>query len=198
MGDPLHHSISSANKFGGVPDDYIRIHAIMDSSKLFLADWRHRALLHNTFGIYLFEQLLGPSFKRASDGVDVCTRTVVTEHIMEDLKAVPTPGEFLREMPIKRWMAGITKSEKNIMQNLTIEGDGTKEAYIASNIIWNLNKNNKPDKTDYYLVAWAGTGATSTAKYDINVKKWLNSNDVQLNESSIEYWATMPLNPSAI
>lgn len=198
MGDPLNHSISSAKKFGGEPDDYIKIHTLMDSSKLFLADWRHRALLHSTFGIHLFEQFLGPSFKRASDGVDVCTRTVVTEHILEDLKAVPTPGEFLREMPIKRWMAGISKTEKNIMQNLTIEGDGIKEAYITSSIIWNLNKNNKPDKTDYYLVAGASTAITGSLKYDAFDKKWLTSRDTPLDDSAIEYWAEMPLNPSVV
>jgi hypothetical protein len=51
MGDPLKHSKSSAERFGGTADDYLHIHTLMDTSKLILAEWRHRALFQNTFGI---------------------------------------------------------------------------------------------------------------------------------------------------
>lgn len=193
MGDPLFHSQSSAKKFGGIPEDYLHIHTVMDSSKLFLADWRHRALLHNTFGIHIFEQLLGASFTRKSDGQQVCTRTVISEHIMEDIKAIPTPGEFLREMPIKRWMAGLTKSDKLAMQSLSIDGDNNKEAYIKSDIVWHLTKNQLPATDGYYLVSFAGTTATSCVKFVASSKCWLNSNDKPLY--SIEYWAEMPMGP---
>lgn len=188
MGDPLKHSQSSAQRFGGVADDYIFIHTVMDSSKLFLADWRHRALLHNTFGIHVFEQLMGSSFKRKSDGVEVCTRTVITQHIMEDLGAVPTPGEFLREMPLKHWMAGISQKDKKRMQTLTIEGENTKEAYISSTIKWILYKNEQPSLAGTYLVCSAENNKVSTLHYDPIAKAWDLDHDVK-------YWAYMPLHP---
>ncbi len=62
VGNLLDHAKSSAAKLGGVPEDYYRIHEFIDSSKLFLPDWRHRALLHSTFGIFLAERyVFGPT-----------------------------------------------------------------------------------------------------------------------------------------
>lgn len=168
----------------------------MDSSKLFLADWRHRALLHNTFGIHVFEQLLGPAFKRESDGAYVCTRTVLSQHIMEDLGAIPSPGEFLREMPLKSWMAGIRKQDKIRMQNLTIEGDGNKEAYITSSIVWRLIKNEKPEEENYYLVSWKGTSSVSYLRYVPSENAWYNTDKKKMDDKSLEYWAKMPIPPT--
>lgn len=193
MGDPLFHSQSSAKTFGGLPEDYLNIHTIMDSSKLFLADWRHRALLHNTFGIHIFEQFLGPAFNRKSDGKAVCTRTVISQHIMEDLKAIPTPGEFLREMPLKRWMAGMTDTHKSVMQSLTIEGDANREAYINSNILWYFCDNKLPPLDGIYLVASKEEKLGFCAKYVASSKEWFNTADDKL--TSIEYWAYMPISP---
>lgn len=168
----------------------------MDSSKLFLADWRHRALLHNTFGIHVFEQLLGPAFKRESDGEYVCTRTVLSQHIMEDLGAIPSPGEFLREMPLKSWMAGIRKQDKIRMQNLTIEGDGNKEAYITSSIVWRLIKNEKPEEENYYLVSWKGTSSVAYLRYVPSANAWYNTDKKKMDDKSLEYWAKMPIPPT--
>lgn len=120
MGDVLFHSKSSAEKFGGTPDDYVPIHKFIDQSKLYIADWRHRALLHTTFGISLCEQMFGDLYVRPSDGVKVCTRTVASQHITEDLGVIPTPEVFLREMPLRRWMNGFTQADKKAMQNLTL------------------------------------------------------------------------------
>lgn len=115
------HSQSSARKFGGTPDDYIPIHKFLDQSKLYIADWRHRALLHTTFGISLCEQMFGDFYTRPSDGEKVCTRTVATIHIQEDLGCIPTPDVFLREMPIRQWMNGFTKQEIRDMEYLTVK-----------------------------------------------------------------------------
>lgn len=127
MGDILFHSESSARKFGGVAEDYVPIHKFLDQSKLYIADWRHRALLHNTFGIALCEQFFGDLYKRPSDGQFVSTRAIAEQHILEDLNAVPTPAEFLREMPVRRWMNGMTPQQKRRMQEMSIDenDDGT-------------------------------------------------------------------------
>ncbi len=121
MGDILFHSKSSARRFGGAPEDYAPIHKFLDQSKLYIADWRHRALLHSTFGISLCEQFFGDLYKRPSDNELVSTRAVAEQHILEDLNAIPTPAEFLREMPLRRWMNGMTPDQKRRMQTFSVE-----------------------------------------------------------------------------
>jgi len=124
MGNLVDHARSSAQKFGGIETDYYRIHEFMDCSKLFLADWRHRALLHTTFGMYLAEKwVFGHTYKRESDGVEVPTRLLVEQHILEDLRAILTPAEFLREMPLRPWMNGLTTRQRERLRALTIEDD---------------------------------------------------------------------------
>jgi hypothetical protein len=120
MGNVQFHSESSARRFGGTPEDYVAIHKFLDQSKLYIADWRHMALLHNTFGVSLAEQLFGDLYRRPSDGQSVATRTVAEVHILEDMQAILTPAEFLREMPIRRWMNGLTLEQRRAAQSLRI------------------------------------------------------------------------------
>ena len=133
MSSLLKHAESSAAKFGGLPADYLRIHEFLDCSKLFLGDWRHRALLHTTFGIYLAEKwVFGHAYRRDSDGEEVSTRSIVEQHLIEDLSALLTPAEFLREMPVRTWMNGLTAKQRDRLRYLTIKdeqnvGDSTHE-----------------------------------------------------------------------
>ncbi len=120
MGNVQFHSESSARRFGGVAEDYVAIHKFLDQSKLYIADWRHRALLHNTLGVSLCEQFFGDLFTRPSDGGHVATRTLAEVHILEDMRAILTPGDFLREMPIRGWMNGMNLSQRRAMQTLRI------------------------------------------------------------------------------
>lgn len=59
MAHSYHHAISSAKRYGGQPDDYLAIHSWMDASKSSWGDQRHRAVLHQNFGIYLAEETFG-------------------------------------------------------------------------------------------------------------------------------------------
>jgi len=120
MGNVQFHSESSAVRFGGVTQDYVRIHKFLDQSKLFIADWRHRALLHTTFGVALCEQFFGDLYQRESDGATVATRTIAEVHILEDMRVILTPADFLREMPIRSWMNGFTPSLRRSMPSLCI------------------------------------------------------------------------------
>jgi hypothetical protein len=120
MGNVQFHSESSARRFGGVAEDYVPIHKFLDQSKLYLADWRHRALLHTTFGVSLCEQFFGDLYRRESDGGIAATRTIAEVHILEDMKAILTPAEFLREMPIRSWMNGLTAAQRRASQSLRI------------------------------------------------------------------------------
>lgn len=96
---PWKHSLSSQQLFGGSPDDYIEIHQFLDSSKLFCFNLKHRAFLHNLYGVELCESLFGPNLVN-SQSVDVAVRDIAVQHIQEDLnRVVPTlqdwfgPGE---------------------------------------------------------------------------------------------------------
>jgi hypothetical protein len=126
---------------------------------------------------------MGASFTRKSDGKEICTRTVISQHIMEDLGAIPTPGEFLREMPIKQWMAGITASAKKRMQSLTIDGQDNKEAYITSEIKWTISLV-PPDCPGTYLGCKDEGSVTFVVVYD-----------GMLWDEDIAYWAELPIGP---
>ena len=106
-----YHAVISAKKYGGVPEDYQPIHDFIDSSKQTLADIRHRAILHNTFGIFLAEKVFGPSITNSEDK-EVPTRLIAEEHVLEDLGFIPTVEHWLGEMPARPWMSGSRKKRK--------------------------------------------------------------------------------------
>jgi hypothetical protein len=104
MSHPFHHSRSSARKFGGEPGDYIHIHNWFDQTKAHMADARHRLILHNSFGIFLCEQVWGITFTRLSDGKEIPTRLIAEQHVLEDYGKIPTLEECLRTTTIEPWM----------------------------------------------------------------------------------------------
>ena len=56
---PLKHSELSVKKFGGEYTDYLPIHEFLDMTKTHYVGYQHRAILHNTFGIYICEKVFG-------------------------------------------------------------------------------------------------------------------------------------------
>jgi hypothetical protein len=101
------HSKTSAKKFGGTPDDYMAIHEKMDCSKAYIADNRHRTLTHNMFWVKeVMVPIFGYMFKRASDGVEVCTKDVCEQHILEDfsMRFIPTAQDYLEHIDFQDWM----------------------------------------------------------------------------------------------
>lgn len=105
MSNPLVHAERSARKWGGTPTDYLAIHCWFDATKGHLADVRHRAVLHNTFGILLAEQIFGSAIT-ISEQRRVFVRDVGTQHVLEDLGFIPTLAECLAAMPIEPWLGG--------------------------------------------------------------------------------------------
>lgn len=110
---PYLHAISSVRKWGGKPDDYLPIHDFMDSSKAHIADVRHRALFHTSFGCFLVERIFGTNLTN-SEGKLVSTRDVAEQHILEDLGRIPSVQDFLSLMPIEGWMGGPVRTERTI------------------------------------------------------------------------------------
>jgi hypothetical protein len=107
---PWKHAKSSAHKFGGKPEDYMAIHNFIDSTKAHHADMRHRAILHNSYGIYLAEQLLGVNIINSA-GQEVSVRDVAEQHVIEDLGRIPAVTEYLRDMPMYSWIGGANKTK---------------------------------------------------------------------------------------
>lgn len=108
MSKPFIHAKSSARKYGGVPEDYLPIHNLMDSSKGAIPDNRHRALTHNSWFISAggpLELIFGVVIKN-SDGKEVSVRDIGEQHILEDFgnRFIPTVQDYLAEMEYKLWM----------------------------------------------------------------------------------------------
>ena len=75
MGSPLMHARSSARKYGGEFEDYIHIHKWFDSTKGHFPNFKHRAILHNSFGMLLAEQVFG-DYVTNSDGKMIEVRQI--------------------------------------------------------------------------------------------------------------------------
>jgi len=122
MSKPWIHAKNSARKYGGIPDDYMPIHQLMDSSKSSMPDNRHRALTHNSWFIGadgILEKIFGTVIIN-SDDKEVSVRDLGEDHILEDFgfKFIPTVDDYLQEMEIKSWMnngkVGCPPSHKKI------------------------------------------------------------------------------------
>ena len=105
---PYLHSLISVKKWKGNIDDYQKIHDFIDSSKAHYPKVSHRAILHNSFGIYICEQVFGVYIKNSSDLI-VQVRDIAEQHILDDLGTIPTVQDYLQNMEIKKWMGGKVK-----------------------------------------------------------------------------------------
>jgi hypothetical protein len=111
---PRLHAISSAKRFGGIPDDYQDIHDYMDSTKALIPDVRHRAIFHSSFGCYLVEDKFG-IYRNNFEGKEYSTRDVAEQHILEDLGFIPTLEKWLKDLPIEAWMGGRGKKLAEVL-----------------------------------------------------------------------------------
>jgi hypothetical protein len=100
---PFHHALSSVRKFGGQPSDYQAIHDWFDESKMFFADYRHRALRHHAEGIYMAERIFGTTITN-SDGKTVPVRYIGEQHVKEDLGRIPSVQDWFSKIEGERWM----------------------------------------------------------------------------------------------
>lgn len=123
---PYKHARNSAKMYGGIPEDYLPIHNFMDSSKAHIADARHRALLHHSFGCFIVEQVFGESIVKPdgtifrtsyitnSDGKKVQVRDIAEQHIKEDLGWIPSVTHYMEHMDRQGWFS----LPKYLMQKL--------------------------------------------------------------------------------
>ena len=107
MADPWHHSVSSANRFGGKPEDYYKIHAWFDGSKTMFCDQRHRALRHHAEGIGQAIEIFGPNIDIGDKLIP--TRWVAEQHVSEDLGRIPNFSDWMNCLTIEKWMISRTR-----------------------------------------------------------------------------------------
>lgn len=104
MAHPYHHAVSCSRRFGGTPEDYLPIHTWFDQTKAHLPDVRHRAILHSSFGIFLCEQVFGPTLTLPG-GQQIPVRLIGEQHVREDMGGeIPTVQDWLGDLPLRPWM----------------------------------------------------------------------------------------------
>lgn len=106
MSAPHIHAKSSAKKFGGKPEEYLKFHEKMDCSQFYFPHPIHRVLTHTMFWV---EHVMIPIFGSIyinSIGKEVPIKDICIMHILEDYhgKFIPTISDFLQEMEVKDWM----------------------------------------------------------------------------------------------
>lgn len=118
---PWIHARNSVKMYGGSIKDYLPLHDWMDSTKAAYADFAHRAILHNTFGIFLGEQLFGTTITN-SDGKEVSVRDILEMHVKEDTGGrIPTIQDWLKNLPAEPWMMGV--GQKQFAKKMNLEAD---------------------------------------------------------------------------
>ena len=109
------HAVSAARKWGGSPEDYIKIEEFIDSSKEILGDVRHRSMYHHTAGVWLCQRVFGRTVSVAKTNghgtVEVPVRLIAERHVIEDLGWLPSPADYIKGMPIEPWMSGSQRKE---------------------------------------------------------------------------------------
>jgi hypothetical protein len=106
---PYEHSILSVKKFGGKSKHYLKIHKFLDSTKGHLPDYRHRSILHNSWGMLLCEQIFGSITKN-----NISVREVARQHILEDCQTVPTLKDCIEAIQNKEYTKYNNPNKKDI------------------------------------------------------------------------------------
>ena len=106
MANPMVHSRSSVKRWGGVEEDYLAIHKLLDSPKATMNNNTSRMLTHNTWFAYEVIPLLFGYNIINSDGRSVDVVDIAMLHIAEDFrhKFIPTPQDYLQHMQVQPWM----------------------------------------------------------------------------------------------
>ena len=102
MSHAYYHAASSANAFGGVPEDFIEIHEWFDRSRGGTSSILHRMLAHHTQGIKDAVAHFGSTIT-ISTGRKVPVSLIGEQHVTEDLGFIPTLDDYIAMMTCPRW-----------------------------------------------------------------------------------------------
>lgn len=105
MAQSLVHAEASARHFGGVPEDYIKLHEWIDHFKELVGDVTHRQYRHNSAGPWMAQEVFGLTVTN-SEGKKVSVREIAENHVVEDLGWIPSPADWSACLTCKTWMGG--------------------------------------------------------------------------------------------
>ena len=128
MSHAYFHAVSSANAFGGVPEDYLEIHSWFDCSRAGTSSILHRMLSHHTAGIQDAVATFGKTIT-ISTGRKVPVSLSGEQHIQEDIGFVPTLDDYISMMTAPRWA---TKRAKLLHRRLHERVDTSELAQVNS------------------------------------------------------------------
>lgn len=131
---PLQHAKISAHKHGGHWEDYIDIHEFFDNTKAHVADMRHRAILHNAWGIYMAQLVFG-KVRVNSVGREYSVRDIAEDHVLEDLGTIPTLNEVINCIDTKhlKWLGGKPANKRIVYRMVKTEDGSEREEVIVQN-----------------------------------------------------------------
>lgn len=97
---------SSANKFGGKPEDYIDIHEFLDSSAEAYSNVSHRALTHHQWFIRKVLVRVFGQTRVNSAAREYSVIEVAEQHVLEDFhgKFIPSAQDYLEQIEFQAWM----------------------------------------------------------------------------------------------
>lgn len=123
----LEHAQLSVNRYGGVVEDYIKIHKIMDSSKLYFASWQHRLFSHNLWFVNVITELMGDVIIN-SDNKPILVRDILIDHLKEDLDGfTPDLKDWIRQIrfaPIGNW---VNRPQRHLINQLNNKDNEQEE-----------------------------------------------------------------------
>jgi hypothetical protein len=103
---------NSVARWGGTPEDYLRVHELMDLVRLEEAPAdpvTGRAALHHAFGCFVVERALGTTL-RLPGGRTVHVRDVAEQHVLFELRRIPDLTHWTELLKLEHWMAGSRKA----------------------------------------------------------------------------------------
>jgi hypothetical protein len=146
MANPYHHAVSSAKKWGGVPEDYIYIHDWFDESKMMMADFRHRALRHHAEGIFMCERIFGHAIQisgsrplrwfekvmqmfgfKIKTGRMIPVRWIGEQHVKEDCGFIPSMQDWFQHIKPQKWMGEPPVKLEKLLDKMDLDDEGTNE-----------------------------------------------------------------------
>jgi hypothetical protein len=80
----IDHAKMSARKFNCNLEDTVKIHKVIDSTKLFFPQWQHRMFSHNMWFVGVLVELIGDTVPNTKTGKEISVRDIAIEHLKED------------------------------------------------------------------------------------------------------------------
>lgn len=110
---PYKHAQSSAKKWGGLPEDYIKLHDWFDETKAYTGDWTHRALRHHSAGIQWAIEKFGHAIANCNNQM-IPTKVLAEQHVQEDCGFIPTAKDYLSPLTKnpEKWMLSVGQTTK--------------------------------------------------------------------------------------